>query len=118
MYGYNPKLKRKRGVVLSMTGWQRLQSAQSQAESNDNGGVLYTLEDLNELTKLSSHTLIKIKRRQAPVDIHSLESYFQAFDLKLCNQDFCRPISDYKSNNESDLGTGNDFDSKVRNLFT
>ena len=103
MYGYNPKLKRKRGVVLSMSGWQRLQSAQSQAESNDNGGALYTLEDLNELTSLSSHTLTKIKRRQLPVDVQSLESYFQAFDLKLSNHDFCRPNLDYKSSNEADL---------------
>jgi len=110
MYGYNPKLKRKRGVVLSTSGWQRLQSAQSQAESNDNGGALYTLEDLNELTKLSSHTLTKIKRRQSPVDIQSLESYFQAFGLKLSSHDFCRPTSDYKSSNKSDFATENGGD--------
>lgn len=110
MYGYNPKQKRKRGVVLSERGWQRLQSAQSQAESNDNGGALYTLEDLNELTSLSSHTLTKIKRRQAPVDIQSLESYFQAFDLKLSNQDFCRQTSDYKPNNENEANETDDND--------
>ena len=110
MYGYNPKLKRKRGVILSPSGWQRLQFAQSQAEINENGGALYTLEDLNELTNLSSHTLMKIKRRQAPVDIQSLESYFQAFDLKLFNHDFCRPTSGYKPNNESDLANGSKFD--------
>ncbi len=110
MYGYNPKLKRKRGVILSMSGWQRLQSAQSQAESNNNGGALYTLEDLNGLTKLSSHTLIKIKRRQAPVDIQSLESYFQAFDLKISGQDFCRPTANFNSSNELDLANGNNYE--------
>ena len=97
MYGYSPKSKRKRGVILSVGGWQRLQSAQAQAELKHNAGVAYTLEELNELTKLSSHTLTKIKRRQIPVDIQSLESYFLAFDLKLTNQDFTRPTIDRQS---------------------
>ena len=97
MYGYSPKSKRKRGVILSMGGWQRLQSAQSQAELQHNSGTAYTLEELNELTKLSSHTLTKIKRRQVPVDIQSLENYFQAFDLKLTSQDFTRPTIERQS---------------------
>ena len=58
-----PKLhqhpKRKRGVILSPVGWQRLQEAQAQSEIKANGGQPYTLEDLNELTGLSSHTLTK-----------------------------------------------------------
>lgn len=93
MYSYSPKSKRKRGVILSPDGWQRLQLAQSQSENQSNASAAYTIEDLNQLTGLSSHTITKIKRRQIPVDIQSLECYFQAFGLQLTSQDFIRPRS-------------------------
>ncbi len=90
---FHQRSKRKRGVILSPEGWQRLQEAQKQAEREANHRHPYTLEDLNEITGLSSHTLTKIRRRQAPVDKRSLEDYFSAFNLNLTPSDYIRPTS-------------------------
>ena len=90
MASFHKRSKRKRGVILSQSGWQRLHSAQAQLEMEANGGHPYTLEDLNELTGLSSHTLTKVRRRQAPVDRQTLEDYFNAFNLTLTPSDYAR----------------------------
>ena len=90
---FQPRSQRKRGVILSPVGWQRLQSAQAQSEMEANGGHPYTLEDLNELTALSSHTLTKIRRRTGSVDKRSLEDYFSAFNLTLTASDYIRLTS-------------------------
>ncbi|MDJ0591211.1 MAG: NB-ARC domain-containing protein [Pleurocapsa sp. MO_226.B13] len=93
MSKFHQRSQRKRGVILSAVGWQRLQSAQTQAERELNKRHRYTLEDLNELTGLSSHTLTKIRRRKAPVDKRSLEDYFSAFNLTLTPSDYTKPTS-------------------------
>ncbi len=93
MSSFHKRSKRKRGVILSPVGWQRLQEAQAHLEIEANGGHPYTLEDLNELTGLSSHTLTKVRRRQAPVDKRSLEDYFSAFNLTLTPSDYLKPTS-------------------------
>ncbi len=59
---------------MSSEGWQRLKSAQTISEMEVNRGIPYTLEELNGLTDLSFHTLIKVRRRQTPVDRQTLES--------------------------------------------
>ena len=71
MPNFHQRSKRKRGVILSPVGWQRLQSAQAQSEREANHRQSYTLEDLNEITGLSRHTLTKVRRCQAPVDKRS-----------------------------------------------
>ncbi|HEY9668334.1 MAG TPA: AAA-like domain-containing protein [Coleofasciculaceae cyanobacterium] len=83
--------RRKRGVILTLQGWQRLQGAQRQSEIQDNAGNPYTLEELNKRTDLSPNTLAKIQRRQTAVDRLSLESYFRAFDLTLETNDYTKP---------------------------
>ena len=93
MLNFHQRSKRKRGVILSPVGWQRLQSAQKQSETEANGGHPYTLEDLNELTGLSSHTLTKVRRRKSPIDKRSLEDYFNAFNLTLTPSDYTRLTS-------------------------
>ena len=97
MFSSSQRSKRKRGVILSQAGWQRLKSAQEQAETRINQGIPYTLEELNELTGLSSHTLTKVRRRQKPVDKQTLEDYFKAFDLNLTKIDFTKPIDSKKT---------------------
>lgn len=57
MPSFYQQSKRKRGVILSPVGWQRLQAAQKHSEIEVNRGQPYTLEDLNELTGLSINTL-------------------------------------------------------------
>ena len=85
------RAKRRRGVVLSAQGWQRLQVAQHQSEVANNGGVPYTIEDLSELTQLSPNTLSKVRACKAPVDRQTLEFYFKAFDLELTSADCTSP---------------------------
>ncbi len=90
MPSFHKRSKRKRGVILSPVGWQRLQEAKAHLEIEANGGHPYTLEDLNELTGLSSHTLTKVRRRKAAVDKRSLEDYFSAFNLTLTPSDYAK----------------------------
>ena len=91
MPNFRKRSKRKRGVVLSAEGWNRLQSAKARSEMEANGGYPYTLEELNELTGLSCHTLTKVHRRQISVDKRSLEDYFSAFNLTLTARDYIKP---------------------------
>jgi class 3 adenylate cyclase len=86
--------KRKRGVILTRRGWQRLQTAQSQSEIQENNGVTYTLEEIGERTNLSANTITKIQRRQVAVDRQSLECYFRAFNLRLNADDYTMPDID------------------------
>ena len=94
MPSFQKRTKRKRGVILSSGGWQRLQAAQAQSEIRVNGGNPYTLESLQELTGLSPHTLTKVRRRKTPVDRQTLEEYFKAFNLILTPRDYTRPVQD------------------------
>ena len=93
MPNFHQRSQRKRGVILSPVGWQRLQEAQAQSEREANHRHPYTLEELNELTGLSSHTLTKVRRRKAPVDKRSLEEYFSALNLTLTPSDYIKLTS-------------------------
>ena len=100
MANFQKRSKRKRGVILSPVGWQRLQAVQEQSEREDNYRKPYTLEDLNEITGLSPHTLTKIRRRKNPVDKRSLEDYFSAFNLTLLPVTTIKPTSATQSQKE------------------
>lgn len=93
MFSSSRKSKRKRGVILSEAGWQRLESAQKAVKEELNQKIPFTLEDLNELTGLSYQTLTKVRRRQKAVDRKTLEDFFNAFNLKLTPVDYTNPIS-------------------------
>jgi transcriptional regulator with XRE-family HTH domain len=80
--------RRKRGVILSPHGWQRLQAAEQQAANLDNAGKIYTLEQLSERTGLSPNTITKVRRRRLAVDRQTLEFYFNALDLTLYPEDY------------------------------
>ena len=90
----NQLSKRKRGVILTLSGWQRLQIAKHKFESEKNFGNPYTLEELTEWTHLSPNTLTKIHNRKVAVDRQSLESYFSAFNLTLNNHDYTQLSKD------------------------
>lgn len=91
--------KRRRGIILSTQDWQRLQAAELLVAARENGGNAYTLEQLSDRTGLSTKTLIKVRRRQNPVDQPSLSSYFAAFGLSLTADDYLtqEPDSDASS---------------------
>ena len=83
--------KRRRGVLLSFQGWQRLQSAEQLASVQQNGGNPFTLEQLSVSTGLSPNTLTKVRRRQKPVDFATLDTYFSTFELTLEPTDLITP---------------------------
>ncbi|MEM9218308.1 MAG: AAA-like domain-containing protein [Cyanobacteria bacterium P01_F01_bin.150] len=85
------KSRRKRGVILSVQGWQRLQAVQSQLAEKANNKVPYTLEELSELTELSLSTLARVRDRKIPVDRRTLEEYFTAFGITLTPEDYLKP---------------------------
>lgn len=86
--------KRRRGVILSSQGWQRLQAAEYLSATKDNAGNAYTLEQLSDRTGLSTKTLTKVRHRQKPVDQPTLTDYFQAFGLSLESDDYYSQGSD------------------------
>ncbi|MEM9004378.1 MAG: NB-ARC domain-containing protein [Cyanobacteria bacterium P01_F01_bin.86] len=89
--------RRRRGVVLSLQGWQRLQAAQQASELADNGGNHYSVERLAELTSLSISSLERVRSRRRPVDRQTLEAYFTTFDLTLTPTDYHPPATEEDS---------------------
>ncbi|WP_088892072.1 AAA-like domain-containing protein [Leptolyngbya ohadii] len=80
--------RRKRGVVLSLKGWQRVQAAEQKAADQDNSSRPYTLEQLSDRSGLSPNTITKVRRRRHAVDRQTLESYFGAVGLELASEDY------------------------------
>jgi hypothetical protein len=87
----NSSDRRRRGVVLSSQGWQRLRAAEQQLSVQQNGGNPYTLDQLCAITGLSANTLVKARRRRKPVDLTTLDTYFAAFKLTLAAEDYLLP---------------------------
>jgi WD40 repeat protein len=93
------KTSRRRGVLLTVTGHQKLLAARKSSELATNFGVRYTNEELSTLTTLSLMTLAKIfvvtqsapMDRQQPVDRQSIDICFSAFDLVLERSDYFHP---------------------------
>lgn len=85
--------QRRRGVVLSQHGWQRLQAAQQASEQAQNGSNPYTVEQLTELTGLSANTLGRVRSRHTPIDRQTLAAYFETFGLTLTPTDYAPPVS-------------------------
>jgi hypothetical protein len=77
------KDKRKRGVILTLQGFQKLQKAQTLTEFQENCGNRYTLEEMSDRTGLAVNTLMKVYACEAGVDKKTLKSYFSAFSLTL-----------------------------------
>jgi hypothetical protein len=85
------KQRRRRGVILTHTGFQKLQAAKLQAEALENGEKRYTLEDLSDRTRISIDTLTKVFACESPVDKQTLKQCFQSFGLILVSEDYDFP---------------------------
>ncbi|MBF2016527.1 MAG: hypothetical protein IGS23_15260 [Rivularia sp. T60_A2020_040] len=83
--------RRNRGVILTLKGWDKFQSAKVKAEFEENAGNNFTLEALSDRTLLALHTISKILGRSQPVDKSSLQSAFAALNLELCKNDYTQP---------------------------
>lgn len=86
-----PRRRRNRGVVLSTTGLERFQKVKADVEYRDNRGRRYTLEELSELTGVSTDTLTKVLAGDCRVDKQTLKCCFKAFDLELDTSDYYSP---------------------------
>ncbi|BAZ32752.1 WD-40 repeat protein [Cylindrospermum sp. NIES-4074] len=83
--------RRRRGVILTLKGWDKFQAAKTQTEFNENAGDCFSLEELSDRTRLALHTISRIQGRLEPVDKSSLQSAFAAFNLELCKEDYTQP---------------------------
>ncbi len=82
------KAKRRRGVLLSPQGLQRLQEAISSWEITENQGQRLSLEDLSYHTKLSAKTLSRLWSTNKGVDQKTLKLCFNTFNVELNEEDY------------------------------
>ena len=82
------KSGRRRGIILTQRGLEKLGQAKIQWE-REQDLKRYTLESLSEQTELTPTTLSKIFRGSSPVDKRSIASCFSAFNLTLLPEDYC-----------------------------
>ncbi|MBW4470265.1 MAG: hypothetical protein KME45_07640 [Stenomitos rutilans HA7619-LM2] len=82
------KQRRRRGILLTHQGWQKLH--QSQVLCNE-FGERHTLEYLSEKTLLDPRTIYRIIGREVAVDKRSLVIFFNAFNLELSQEDYTIP---------------------------
>lgn len=83
--------KRRRGVVLTEQGLEKLQQAKADAEFREKKGSRFTLEELSERTGLSVDTLMKVLGGEVAVDRQTLKCCFRAFNLSLESEDYGFP---------------------------
>jgi hypothetical protein len=80
--------QRKRGVILSSQGWQKLQAAIAKSECRDNAGEKYTVQQLGYCAGLDPATISKVLDREKSVDRRTIERFFRVFGLALDDQDY------------------------------
>jgi transcriptional regulator with XRE-family HTH domain len=93
------KTKRRRGVVLSNIGLQRLQEAILAVEKLENNGSRFTLEELSNRVNVSTKTLSRLWSLNGNVDQKTLKLCFSAFNLELHSEDYT--ISDEANEDEA-----------------
>ncbi|WP_256973532.1 hypothetical protein [Nostoc sp. T09] len=81
--------RRRRGVILTLQGWDKFQTAKTQVEFDENAGDSFSLEELSDRTHLALHSISRILGRLEPVDKSSLQSAFTAFNLELSKSEGC-----------------------------
>ncbi|MBD2493120.1 AAA-like domain-containing protein [Nostoc sp. FACHB-280] len=82
------KSKRRRGVVLTPTGLQRLQEAIVAWEMARKKGDRLTLQELSTQISISTKTLSRLWSLSKAVDQKTLKLCFSAFNLKLNEEDY------------------------------
>lgn len=109
--GHRPR--RRRGVILSVHGLERLQEAKFNEELQLNSGNRYTLETLSDRTGLSVDTLTKVFGREVGVDKQTLKTCFKAFRLELTPGDHCWPTSETSHPQPESLSTHSDLEPEL-----
>jgi hypothetical protein len=84
----NPANKRKRGIVLTLQGMQKLRDAIAHLEDEENFGQKITIAELGYRTRLTPDTVAKVLDAEQGVDHRSLDSFFRALSLEFSESDF------------------------------
>ncbi len=79
---------RRRGVILTNQGLQKLQSAKSESESNENFDKRYSREALGFRMGLDPDTVAKVFACEVGVDKKTLKCCFRAFNLEVEPDDY------------------------------
>ena len=80
--------RRRRGVVLTAGGLQRLQTAIRAVEIDQKNGEHFSLEELSARINVSTKTLSRLWSLNASVDQKTLKLCFTTFGLELGRQDY------------------------------
>lgn len=83
-----PTTKRRRGILLTNRGLQRLQAAIQAEEMRHNNGNRFTLEQLSDRIQVSTKTLNRLWSLNASVDQRTLKMCFSSFALQLLREDY------------------------------
>ncbi len=83
--------RRRRGIILTVKGLDKLQQAKQTAEYREKRSQKFTLEELSEKTQLAVDTLMKVFGCESRVDRQTLKNCFSAFNLKLEKDDYYYP---------------------------
>lgn len=83
------KNHRRRGIILTEQGWQKLLQARA---LYDEFGRRYTYEELGERSLLDPRTISRILSRKVKVDKRTLQTFFEAFNLQLEPVDYKIPV--------------------------
>ncbi len=79
---------RRRGVILTPQGLQKLQDAKSESESSENFDKRYSREALGFRMGLDPDTIAKVFACEVGVDRQTLKYCFSGFNLQLESQDY------------------------------
>ncbi|MFB2937836.1 NACHT domain-containing protein [Aerosakkonemataceae cyanobacterium BLCC-F154] len=93
---------RRRGVILTQQGLQKLENAKSESEMNDNFDKRYTREALGFRTGLDPDTIAKVFACEVGVDKKTLKCCFQTFNLQLESDDYQFAKPDFDSQTDID----------------
>ncbi|GAX34038.1 hypothetical protein NIES3585_00370 [Nodularia sp. NIES-3585] len=95
------KIKRKRGVILTSKGLQRLQKAILSCEIAENKGDRLTLAELGSRINVSTKTLSRLWSLSKGVDQKTLKFCFSAFNLKLNQEDYTLLSEEHETKSSS-----------------
>ena len=76
-----PIRRRRRGVILTPSGLEKLNDAKKEAEFEEKKGARFTLEDLSERTGLSVDTLMRVQGAEVAVDRRNPKMLFPSLQL-------------------------------------
>jgi WD40 repeat protein/transcriptional regulator with XRE-family HTH domain len=93
------KLRRVRGITLTLQGRQRLQASIDKYEYQEKFSEKLTIEDISAHTGLDRRTVSKVLNHEQSIDRRTLERFFKSFALELDASDYTKSDSETDSKN-------------------